>query len=186
MTIFGKTIIGVLYPRVVDTTASQPKNAFDAVYILGGNQNSLILKFNIAYELCTKKGCNKILMLSLPGITEYSEPMGRNLTNDEWALMRLEKSGAPVDNIEFIEIEDAFFGTYNEAKNVSRIISEKSYASVALISSTYHTKRVRLSFEQFLKDRHVKLYVYGSREKGSAIDLMVEFAKLKLYQLLLV
>ena len=48
MTILKQAIVEALYPRLSDTTSSQPPDMFDAVYILGGNQNSLILKFGIA------------------------------------------------------------------------------------------------------------------------------------------
>ncbi len=179
---FDQAISGLILPRLVDADLRLPKNDVDAVYILGGSQNSLIQKFQVVYDLCRKRNCKKILMLSRPGITEYSPPAGRNLTNDEWASAEMKKIGIPVEKINFIKMEDGYFGTHNEAKNISRIIIGESYTSVVLISSDYHTRRVRISFEQFLKHKPVKVYVYGSHTNVSASGLLVEYVKLKFYQ----
>jgi len=181
----GKWIVHLLLPRVVDITLSDPKTPFDLVYILGGSQPSLSLKFETARDICKKHGCKEIIMLSRPGITEYSESAGRNLTNDEWALLRMKRTGLSVEKIEFVRMKDEFFGTYNEAKTISGIINERSHDKIALISSAYHTKRVRVSFEKFLKDQKVKVFVYGSKDTGSAYVLIVEYLKLKFYQFIL-
>lgn len=181
---YRQSFIQYLLSKVADPKDAEPEDGFDLVYILGGNQASLSLKFQTTHRLCARKRCDRILMLSRPGITEYSKTLKRNLTNDEWAIDRMSRIGLPAEKIEFIPMEDHFFGTYNEAKNISRIVRKDACRSIALISSAYHTKRVRVSFEKFLKHQPVKIHIYGSTEKGSATDLLVELVKLKIYQLL--
>ena len=171
--------------KIIDVNENVPKS-IDVVYILGGSQNSLMLKFIAALKICNKQNCKRILMLSRPGITQYSETLKRNLTNDEWAMEKIKKLGLSADKIDFIAMEDGFFGTYNEAKNISRLIIKNNYKNVVLISAPYHTKRVRASFEKYLNKDSTNLYLLGTEEKGSIIDLAVEYFKLTLYQLLLV
>ena len=130
--------------------------------------------------------CKRILILSRPGKTEYSSLPGRNLTNDEWAILTLEELGIPEKRIEAISVKEGFFGTFTEAKGVSKLIKKRGYKSVILISSPYHTHRVKISFEKFLKDHNIMFYVQGSGEEGRSRDLLVEFVKLKIYELFLV
>ena len=61
-----------------------PGAKVDAIYVLGGNQRSLELKYKTAADLFRKGICKRIWILSRPGKTEYSRSLRRNLTNDEW------------------------------------------------------------------------------------------------------
>ena len=161
-------------------------NIVDAIYILGGSQCSLKSKFKTAAELYHKGITKKIMILSRPGITEYSSLIGRNLTNDEWAILKLEKLGILKENVEPIHIKEGFFGTLREAKGISRLIEERGYKSAILISSPHHTHRVRISFRNFLKDHNVTFYIQGSDRRASLTELIVEFIKLKIYEYFLV
>lgn len=158
----------------------------DAIYVLGGSQTSLKFKFITATSLYHKGICKRILILSRPGKTEYSSLPGRNLTNDEWAILTLEELGIPEKRIEAISIKEGFFGTFTEAKGVSKLIKKRGYKRVLLISSPYHTHRVRISFENFLKDQTITFYVQSSDKRVFLRHLMIEFIKLKVYQYLLV
>jgi len=161
-------------------------NVVDAIYLLGGSQKSLELKFKTAATLYHDGICKRILILSRPGKAEYSRLLGRNFTNDEWAILKLEKLGIPKKNIEAIRVKKAFFGTLTEAKGISRLIKKRGYKSVLLISSPYHTHRAKISFEKFIEDHNVAFYMHGSGERGSLRDLIIEFIKLKVYEYLLV
>jgi hypothetical protein len=127
----------------------------------------------------------KILILSRTGKTEYSVSLGRNLTNDEWSILKLKEFGVPKERIETIRINEGFFGTFSEAKGISSLIKNRGYKSLLLISSPDHTHRVKISFNKHLKGR-AAFYVQGSEEKQFLRDLIVEFFKLKVYQYLLV
>ena len=158
----------------------------DAIYALGGSQNSLEFKFKTAATLYHDGICKRILILSRPGITEYSGLLGRNLTNDEWSILQLERFGVPKQIIELISMKEGVFGTLTEAKGISMLIKKRGYKSVILISSASHTHRVKISFEKFLRDHNVTIYVQGSGESGSLSNLVVEFIKLKIYEYFLV
>ena len=127
----------------------------------------------------------KILILSRTGKTEYSVSLGRNLTNDEWSILKLKEFGVPKERIETIRINEGFFGTFSEAKGISSLIKNRGYKSLLLIPSPDHTHRVKISFNKHLKGR-AAFYVQGSEEKQFLRDLIVEFFKLKVYQYLLV
>ena len=161
-------------------------NVVDAIYLLGGSQNSLEFKFKRAADLYHDGICKRILILHRPGKTEYSSLLRRNLTNDEWAILKLEELGIPKKNVEPISMKKGFFGTLTEAKGISRLIRERRYKSIALITSPYHTHRVKISFEEFLKDNGVTLYVQGSDRGAPFKGLIVEFIKLKIYEFFLV
>jgi hypothetical protein len=120
-------------------------------------------------------------------ITEYSVSLGRNLTNNEWSNLKLKEFGVPTECIEPIKAKEGFFGTFSEAKGISGLMESRGYRSVLLISSPWHTHRLKISFEKFLRNQHITMYVQKSGERDALLrDLLVEYIKLKVYQYLLV
>ena len=158
----------------------------DAIYILGGNQRSLAFKYKTAADLFHRGISKRIWILSRPGKTEFSRSLGRNLTNDEWSVLKLKEFGVPAENIEPIKIDEGFFGTFSEAKGISSLLKSRQYKSILLISSDDHTKRIKISFDNFLKDQDIKTYTQGSGERILLRHAIVEFFKLKIYQNFLV
>jgi len=161
-------------------------NAVDAIYLLGGPQRSLEYKFKTAAELYHKGISRKVIILSRPGITEYSPDLQRNLTNDEWSILQLERFGVPKQIIEPISMKEGFFGTFTEARAISNLVKNRDYQSIVLISSSEHTRRVKISFENFLQHNNIKIYVQSSDEKGSLGQHLIELIKLKIYEYFLV
>ncbi len=166
----------------INPPASRAK--VDAIYVLGGSQRSLELKYKTAADLFHEGVCKRILILSRPGKTEYSKSLRRNLTNDEWSLLKLKEFGVPAEDIEAIKIKEGFFGTFAEAKGISSLIKNRGYKSLLLVSSPYHTRRLKISFGNFLKNQNTSLLIQGSEAKAFLRDLIVEFFKLKIYQYL--
>ena len=124
------------------------------VYILGGTQDSLVLKFRTAIGLCGSGTAKKIMLLSTPAITEYDEILGRNLTNDEWALKELSGLGIACSHIEFIRAEDGFFGTLSEAKAVRKaVLSEGICQFNAYLLRISQPARASHLFEYFERHR---------------------------------
>ena len=158
----------------------------DAIYILGGSPRSLISKFKKAANLYNDGICKRILILSEPGITEYSSKLGRNLTNNEWAILKLEQLGVPKKNIEPITIGKGFFGTLTEAKYTSQLMKKRDYENLILITTPYHTKRTKICFENFLNGHNVVFYVQGSEERVTLNVLIIELIKLKIYKYFLI
>lgn len=154
----------------------------DAIYVLGGGTRSLQHRYKTAADLFHKGISRDILILSRPGITEYSSSLGRNLTNDEWSMRTLGEFGVPEEYIEAIEMEGGFWGTFSEAQGISSLVKKRSYKSVLLISTHYHTQRVKITFEHLLKKQGTVLFVQGA---GGGILLrghLLEYLKLKIYK----
>ncbi len=170
--------------RSIDSLSKIKK--VDVVYILGGNQKSLQFKAKTVSELFHNGICKRIWVLSSSGITEYNPSLGRNWTNDEWTIMRLGKYGIPKEDIELIKVDEGFFGTYSEAKDVSNLIIERGHNSVLLIAQPYHTRRVRTCFNKTLGSHPVSVYIHDSGEKMPLRYLIVEYIKLKVYQYFLI
>jgi len=183
---FRANIEHLLKNELISPDSTPSATNVDAIYLLGGSQRSLELKFKTAATLFHEGICKRILILSRRGKTEFSSLLGRNFTNDEWAILKLEELGVPKKNIEAIPIKKGFFGTFSEAKGISSLIKNRTYKRIILISSPDHTHRVKVSFEKFLKDHNVAFYVQGSGESVSLRQLIVEFMKLKIYGYFLV
>lgn len=167
----------------VDTVVSG--DSYDAVYILGGGQKSLRAKYKKAAGLYGRGVSKKLYILSRPGSTEYSHKLNRNLTNDEWSIMMLEKYGVPKRAVEPTKIESDAFGTLSEARSVSSIAEEYGWNSLLLITCPRHTRRVQESFHYFLNDTKVDIDVIASENKSSFFEYIAEFIKLKIYQFFL-
>jgi len=159
----------------------------DAIYVLGGSQRSLEFKYKTAADLFHQGISNRIWILSRPGKTEFSRSLGRNLTNDEWSIQKLKEFGVPEKNVETIKIESRFFGTFTEAKGISSLLKRRGYKDIVLISSDDHTKRIKVSFDNFLKGQeNIKTYTQSSGERILLRHAIFEFIKLNVYQYLLI
>lgn len=152
------------------------------IYVLGGSQKSLKRRLKTAAELYHKGEARNILILSRPGITEYDPLLGRNLTNDEWSVKNLEKLGVNKEDIEPLPLKYGFFGTLTEAQEVSQEVVNKGYDVLILISSPYHTTRVRESFSKYLKDSGINVFVCQSDDYPHLWGLLFEYFKLILYK----
>lgn len=157
-----------------------------AIYVLGGDQESLEERFAIAANLYKSGLAIKILVLSRPGITAYDAELDRNLTNDEWSLRQLTAFGVAPDGMEAIFVEEGFFGTLAEARKVSKAVSEKDYDSLILVTSPYHTERAWRAFSGVTGSNKPELYVYSSKDWGTLAGLVIEYAKLLTYEILLI
>lgn len=158
---------------------------FDAAYILGGGQESLKTKYIFSAAVFASGKCKKILILSRQGTTEYDLGLGRNLTNDEWSLIQLKKYGVPSQNIQLLKIESGYFGTYSEAKYVSKFADKNDLKSLLVITSPHHTNRVKKSFAYFFDDVMTNFCVAASDHEVNFLELLAEFLKVKFYQLFL-
>jgi len=163
-----------------------PGEKVDTIYILGGGQSSLGYKYKKCADIYRKGICTNIWILSRSGKTEYDASLGRNLSNDEWSIKKLENLGVLKEHITAVTIEEGFFGTLSEAKDVSSLITSRGHTSILLITSDDHTYRAKMCFDKYLKVHHVLVYVQSSAERILLRHLIVEFIKLKIYQYFLI
>jgi len=154
----------------------------NVIYVLGGSGNSLERRFEVAADLYRQGLSHEVLVMSRPGITSYDPIVGRNLTNDEWSINKLVELGVTKSDIRFTNIEQGVFGTLRESKQIADLVVAGGYRSLILVSSSYHTRRVWLCFEKWVRGRNVELYVYRSNEPDRLIVLLLEYAKLFFYR----
>ena len=158
---------------------------FDVVYVLGGSQSSLREKYARLDYLCRTIRYKTILILDRPGITEYSSRMGRNLTNNEWSLMHLERLGIERQDVELLSIREGYFGTLSEARAVTGWMKERGYRTALLVTAPHHTERVKRSFERMIGDSGRECLVTGSAEEAAIRELLMENLKLAVYTCIL-
>lgn len=170
-----------LSKELIRVNLPDPEKKVDVIYILGGAEKSLKFKYKTAADIFNKGICKKIWILSRKGKTRYNHSLGRNLTNDEWSLMTLNQFGVPKEYVEIIKIPRGFFGTLSEAKYISSLVIQRELKSILLISSHYHTHRMKITFKDFLDETH-NIYIQGSGEKVFLKKYLLEFFKLKIYQ----
>jgi uncharacterized SAM-binding protein YcdF (DUF218 family) len=155
------------------------------IYVLGGSEQSLAGRFRKAARLYRDGAAGRVLIMSRPGNTKYSSPLGRNMTNDEWATDRMVALGVNGDDLEFVSIPEGFWGTYSEAKAISNLALKRGYQYLILVSSSYHTRRAWDSFSKMFQNHNVDLYVYGSEDDIKLSGLILECTKLLVYDDLL-
>jgi uncharacterized SAM-binding protein YcdF (DUF218 family) len=151
------------------------------IYVLGGNQESLISRFRKASSLYHQGLSKKILILSRPGITEFNQELGRNLTNDEWSIRELEKLNVRKEDIEPASVKKGIFGTLSEAKDLSNIVRKKGCHRLILVTSNYHTRRVFSTFSKYASNNSFEIFIYGTNDNTGLGDLFSEYFKLLMY-----
>lgn len=155
------------------------------VYVLGGTPDSLERKFEIAARLIRERKADRALVLSRGGLMAFSPARSRNLTANEWAAENLAALGVPVDKIQFVVVEEGFFGTWSEAQGVARLAKEGRFERLVLVTSAYHSRRVWESFSRTVEQADTRLFLYHSRETASLRLLIPEYTKLLFYRTLL-
>ena len=174
-----------LRDQLVSVDAPAENATFDAVYIFGGNQDALQPKFDTASRLYAQNSTDTVIILSRKGTTEYNATYGRNLTNDEWSLIHLKRRGVPQEDVETVETDGGFFGTFAEARRIFELAAEREFEVMGLISSPYHTKRIKESIAHFHKGTEFTYYILASEYRRSSVALTREYIKLQFYRLLL-
>jgi len=155
------------------------------VYVLGGTPDSLERKFEIASRLVHERKAARILVLSQPALMAFSPALRRNLMANEWAVANLAAFGVPADRIEFVALEEGFFGTWSEARGLSRLAKERGFQRLILVTSPFHSRRVWESFTRAVEEPDTRMYLYQSNEPASLGLLLPEYIKLFLYRTLL-
>jgi len=164
------------------TPCESSKELERVIYVMGGSQKSLKNRFKTAAELYQRGIGKKILVFSEPGITEYDPQIGRNLTNDEWAIRRLIEFGVEEKDIEFVSVKRRGFGTLSEAKAVSSIVSKRNIKYLMVVSSSYHTMRTWITFSKFISNENINLKIYASNDPINLCKQLLEYLKLISYK----
>ena len=157
----------------------------DVVYVLGGAPDSLKAKLQTVSKLVRDGRAARVLAMNQPELMPFDPALGRNLTVDEWVVENLTALGVTADAIEFVSIEEGFFGTWSEAKVLSRLVRERRYRRLILVTSAYHSRRVWESFSRTIEQPDTSVFLYLSNESAYLRHLLPEYGKLLLYRTLL-
>lgn len=171
----------VMEKHVPETLSNHDLKKTTFIYVLGGNQDSLIDRFVKASTLYHQGLSEKILILSRPGITEFNPELGRNMTNDEWSGKELERLNVRKEDIEAVFVPKRFLGTLSEGKILSDIVRKYKCSRLILVTSDYHTRRAYNTFSRYSSSNSLEIYMYGSRDTRSLRVLLYEYVKLLLY-----
>lgn len=155
------------------------------IYVLCGSLESLDARFKVASVLYNLGLAEKIAILSSTTLTSYDSLLKRRLTYDEWSIKKLESFGVNCKNIEPVKIQKASFGTLSEAIGISKVVLQRGYSSLILVSSPYHTRRVWDCFDKYLKGTEVNVYLYSSIDYSNYRGIAEEFIKLLVYKIIL-
>ena len=172
---FEKKLPGAISAQITD-------GSMTLIYVLGGNQKSLVPRFEKASGLYHQGVAGKIHILSRPGITEFSPEFGRNLTNDEWAVREMKILKVKSGDIVPVIVDPLYFGTLSEAKRLSDMVLKNRYKRLILVSSWHHTRRTYNTFNSFLSKTPVEIYVYGAGDSPGLKELFSEYIKLFIYE----
>jgi len=156
-----------------------------AIYVLGGAQKSLKLKFCTAADLY-QKGGYKLMFADSKGLTEYDRHLDRNLTNNEWTVRQLAGLGVKDEDISFIKLQNGFFGTLREAKSLKTICIERRIQKLLLVCSAYHRKRVQSTFSMIFENSGVDIDIHTVDEHIGLMGLIIEHVKLIFYDTVLI
>jgi hypothetical protein len=107
------------------------------------------------------------------------------LTANEWAVDKLAAVGISVDKIEFVALEEGFFGTWSEARGLARLSAKGGFQHLVLVTSRYHSRRVWESFSRTVEEPDTRLFLYHSNEAASLGMLLPEYVKSFFYRMLL-
>jgi uncharacterized SAM-binding protein YcdF (DUF218 family) len=182
---FEESVRARLLVHLCEVHPAPPAASADVIYVLGGGQSSLEKRFPIAASLYKDQIARRVLILSRPGITEYSADLGRNLTNDEWAYGKLSELGISRSDIESVPVEKSFFGTLSEAAAISNMVKRRGYKTLILVTSDYHTQRVWKAFSTLMENKDVTLFIYSAADPATILNLTQELAKLMVYKIFL-
>ena len=174
----NELVIEIPLPSTVNKQGSKSATY---IYVLGGNQDTLLHRFRKAATLYHEGISKKILILSRPGITEFSPELGRNLTNDEWGKRELESLKVRKEDVEPVSVINNGLGTLSEAKYLSDILPRKGCKRLILVTSTYHTRRAYNAFTKYAANKDIEISIYGADDSKELPDLLLEYMKLLLY-----
>jgi uncharacterized SAM-binding protein YcdF (DUF218 family) len=178
-----QALADVLIMQLPAPSSAELSSAPDrAIYVMDGSRDSLRVRFSKAAELYRQGLAGRVLIKSDRMLMEYSPSLGRNLRHDEWARRTLAGLGVKDEDIETVAVMDGLLGTYQEAKTLSDVAARRGYGALVVVSSDYHTARVRYIFSEFTRPRNVALYVYPASENPGGYTLLEELIKFVCYR----
>jgi len=155
------------------------------IYVMGGDQISLKARFRKASQLFQSGFGDRIWVYILPGETTFDRSIGRSLLKQEWALKQFMQLSITEKDIDFIDFEEGFFGTLTEGQKIIGHARHLGYEHINIVTSTYHTKRVEVTFSGFSEKSNISFNIYDAEDITGFRYLLKEYIKLLVYRYIL-
>ena len=190
--VLGALVVVVygLHPLLLPAAArwldvSEPPPAVDDVMVLGGDAR---VRPFVAAALYNKGLAQHVLIPTVKPSPEAAEGLVK--TEPEVMAEILRKRGVPADAIE--QLPGEVDSTADEAAALARYLADKPQRRVTVVTTCYHTRRVRLIFRKVLGAAADQLHFVGGPTEGfdtsnwwrsetGACTYMNEFVKLPYY-----
>lgn len=128
--------------------ASAPLERADAILVLGGSA-TYVERTQKAADLYKNGVARRVLLTNDGERGGWSSSERRNTPYVELARNNLIKEGVRAEDIEILEPEVS--GTIYEAEILARRAEESAWRELLLVTSAYHTRRARWTFERRFK-----------------------------------
>jgi len=174
-----------LPPDFIPQDPIQLRNKPHILYIMGGDEASLLARFRRAAQMFHAGMAERIWVYIQPGITAFDQTLDRNLTNREWALRQFALLDIAEKDIVFLDVKEGFWGTLSEAESVFEQAGRQGVTHIDVVTSTYHTRRVRLTFSRFSEEFKISFTVYAADDVSYLRYLLKEYGKLLVYKYIL-
>jgi uncharacterized SAM-binding protein YcdF (DUF218 family) len=183
-------VVFLLHPLLLPAAArwldvSEPPTAVDDVMVLGGDAK---VRPFVAAALYNRELAQRVLVPTVKPSPQAAEGLVK--TESEIMVEILRKRGVPAAAIE--QLPGEVDSTADEAAALARYLADKPNRRVAVVTTCYHTRRVRLIFRKVLGAAADRLHFIGGptegfdasnwwRSEAGTGTYMNEFAKLPYY-----
>ncbi len=167
---------------IISAPEKLPSNKVESLYVLGGAGGGYKKLINRAADLYRSGLTDRILLYKSEAMWRYDTTLKRNITKNEGEIQRLVDHGVLADHVDLVPINEGFFGTLSEAKDLSDYLAKKGSLSVILVAASGHTRRVSLCFGYYLRKKNIAMYIAHSEGEFSPREIAAEMIKLPVYQ----
>lgn len=164
------------------SSGSVAEGTFQIVYVMGGKQEAVEQRFGLAAEFYRSNIVKRVVTLSSEGITEYSQKLRRNLTNNEWTMKLLTQHGIKATDIELVSFKSYYFGTLSEINGLKELCKKTNRHNIIIVSSDYHTARIEATAKSLNLAEVTQYRICGCPDRISLFWLFKEFIKLIAYR----
>lgn len=178
------TSIRSIGDAIISAPEKLPPNRVEALYVLGGAGGGYKKLINKAADLYQSGLTDRILLYKSEVMWRYDPTLKRNLTKNEGEIKRLTECGVPPDHIDCVPVNEGFFGTLSEARDLSDYLAKKGCSSIILVASSDHTRRVSVCFGYYLRKKNVEMYIARSEGEFEPREMAAEMVKLLTYQVI--
>lgn len=171
--------------KIISSPENLPPKRAEVLYVLGGAGADYKKLINRAADLYQTGLTDRIILFKSEVDWGYDSTLRRNITKNEGEIMRLTGHGVPPDHIDLIPVNEGFFGTLSEARDLSDYLAQKKVKSVILVASYWHTRRVFVSFGHYLHQKNIDMYIAHAQGEFGTQAMVTEIIKLWAYQVII-